>query len=168
MKNLLLVLVFGFCLIGCSSKPSCSDEEVIGLVKEIVLENGGLAKLDIIHEKGKVLTFENGEVPDKYELFTTYLLAISSRYKKYTLEEFYATDTSKLSEDRQQAFNRLKIKVDEFIKQKPISIMTVNDSDIVVQCRVKLADDAEFLNFSAQYTDDGDLYVELEGRNINF
>ncbi|TWO23048.1 hypothetical protein YZ82_00460 [Campylobacter hyointestinalis] len=167
MKNLLLVLVFGFCLIGCSSKPSCSDEEVIGLVKEIVLENGGLAKLDMKHEKGKVLIFENGEVPT--DTFTIISRAISSiRYKKYTLEEFYATDTSKLSEDRQQAFNRLKIKVDEFIKQKPISIMTVNDSDIVVQCRVKLADDAEFLNFSAQYTDDGDLYVELEGRNINF
>ena len=41
--------------------------------------------------------------------------------------------------------------------------MTVNDSDDrVVQCRVKLANDGEFVNFSTQYTDDGSLYVEVE------
>ncbi|WP_096015001.1 hypothetical protein [Campylobacter lanienae] len=146
MKNLLLVLAFAFCLIGCSSKPSCSDEEAIRLVKEIALNNGGLMALDLIHEYGKVF---NG--------------AHYNARAKYTLEEFYAMDTSKFSEDRQQAFNRLKVKVNEFIKQKPISIMTVNDSDdIVVQCRVKLVNDGEFVNFSAQYTDDGGLYVEVE------
>ena len=148
MKKLLLVLAFGFCLIGCSSKPSCSDEEVIGLVKEIVLENGGLPALALKHNNGKI--------------YTDAMMAMSLG-KKYTLKEFYATDTSKFSEDGKKAFNRLKVKVDEFIKQKPVSIMTVDDSDdIVVQCRVKLADDGEFGNFSAQYTDDGDLYVEVE------
>lgn len=146
MKNLLLVLAFGFCLIGCSSKPSCSDKEAIRLVKEIVLNNGGLMHLDLIHEYGKVF---NG--------------AHYNARAKYTLEEFYAMDTSEFSEDRQQAFNRLKVKVNEFIKQKPISIMTVNDSDDrVVQCIVKLVNDGEFVNFSTQYTDDGGLYVEVE------
>ncbi|MBO5062989.1 MAG: hypothetical protein J6C08_00550 [Campylobacter sp.] len=146
MKNLLLVLAFGFCLIGCSSKPSCSDEEAIRLVKEIVLDNGGLMELDLIHENGKVF----GGVHNIARA-------------KYTLEEFYAMDTSKFSKDHQQAFNRLKVKVNEFIKQKPTSIMTVNDSDDrVVQCRVQLVNDAEFVNFSAQYTDDGGLYVKVE------
>lgn len=143
MKNLLLVLAFGFCLIGCSSKPSCSDEEAIRLVKEIFLNNGGLMRLDLIHG-GKVFG--------------------GARYG-YTvaLEQFYAWDTSKYSEDDKQAVNRLKVKVNEFIKQKPISIMTVNDrDDRVVQCRVQLINGGEFVNFSAQYTDDGDLYVEAE------
>ncbi|WP_096020012.1 hypothetical protein [Campylobacter lanienae] len=144
MKNLLLVLAFGFCLIGCSSKPSCSDEEAIRLVKEIVLDNGGLMGL-LINE----IYITTGS-PAMWD-------------KEYTLKKFYATDTSKFSEDGKKVFNRLKVKVDEFIKQKPISIMTVNDSDDrVVQCRVKLANDAEFVNFSAQYTDDGSLYVEVE------
>ncbi|WP_086241159.1 hypothetical protein [Campylobacter devanensis] len=120
MKNLLLVLAFGFCLIGCSSKPSCSDEEVIRLVKERVLENNGWVSEDIIYENDNI--------------------SISSK--------------------------RLFIS-DEFIKEKPISIMTVNDSDDrVVQCRVKFANNDEFVNFSAQYTDDGDLYVELQNRRI--
>ncbi|WP_096017034.1 hypothetical protein [Campylobacter lanienae] len=122
MKNLLLILAFGFCLIGCSSKPSCSDEEVIRLVKERVLEDDGWVT-DIIHENDNI--------------------SISSKRLFMSYES------------------------DKFIKEKPISIMTVNDSDDrVVQCRVKFANNDEFVNFSAQYTDDGDLYVELQNRRI--
>ena len=162
MKTLNTIFL-GFLVVfftACNSKPKCDDKNVISLTKELVYNNGGSAQIGFeimaLVEQNKVpnmvvkkLTRGLNNIMDNGGNIITY-----EDYKKY--------DKSRLNEDGLAVFKVFEDITKNFFSQKPYTVITTNDSDKkITYCKAQLFESSQPFDYSAQYTDDGKLYVEL-------
>lgn len=159
--NLVFVGLVAIFFTACSTKPKCDDDEVVKLVKDIVYESGAVGdKLSAAIMQGQIPNI----TMDQYtrDLINVGEVAQKSNITLNSYEDFKKFDVSKLNENGLKSFNLLKDTIKNFYKTKPYTTMTTDDSDPkITYCKAKLFKDANTLEYSAQYTNDGKLYVEV-------
>lgn len=156
---------------ACSSQPKCDDKEVLDLTKKILLENGvamvlfeslNSAPQNSIPNMSKE-TFQAG-----YENFSKNInkdivnLNFMSGYFSY--DAFKALDTSKLSKEGLEVYKLLDKTIKDYLKVEPFAVMTAKQDDEITYCKLQIDQGASPLYYSAQYTNDGKLYVEVKTR----
>lgn len=134
---------------GCSSKPSCDDSDVVMLAKDILFEHHHKTLVDINwkfiteHEKELMALKDNDFKLDDY-----------ANYKKI--------NEDKLSPKGKSLYKKLKKEIDKALEADPITVMTLKEDEHKVQCKAQFFKDDYVREYTAQYTDDGQLYVEID------
>lgn len=134
---------------GCSSKPSCDDSDVVMLAKDILFENNHNTLVNInwkfISDHGKELMALKDD---------DFKLDEYANYKKI--------NEDKLSPKGKSLYKKLKKEIDKALEADPITVMTLKEDEHKVQCKAQFFKDDYVREYTAQYTDDGQLYVEID------
>lgn len=136
-------------LAGCSSKPSCDDSDVVMLAKDILFEHHHKTLVDInwqfINDHGKELMALKDD---------DFKLDDYANYKKI--------NEDKLSPKGKSLYKKLKKEIDKALEADPLTVMTLKEDEHKVQCKAQFFKNDNFREYTAQYTDDGQLYVEID------
>lgn len=147
--NFAMLLASAALITGCSLKPSCDDDDVVMLAKDVLFENHHKVLVDInwrfINNYGKELM----SLKDNHFKLDDY-----ANYKKI--------DRNKLSAQGKILYDKLKKQIDKALEAEPVAVMTLSEDEHKVQCKAQFFKDDHFREYTAQYTDDGQLYVEID------
>lgn len=158
--NLVLLSLLAVFFTACGSKPKCDDSDVVALAKELVYNNGGSTQIGF--EIGTLVAQNKVPGMDSKKLAKGTQNMIANGGGILTYDDFKKYDKSKLNKDGLAVFKLFERATKEFFSKKPYTVMTTNESDKkITYCKAQLFETSQPFSYSAQYTDDGKIYVEI-------
>lgn len=148
------------------TKPKCDDSDVIAIIKELIYGNGGSAQIGA--EIGLLVSQNKIPNMDTKKLMRGVKNILDNGGDIVTYEDLKSYDNSKLNEDGKAFFKLIEEAAKVFFKEKPYAVITINDSgEKIIYCKAQLFKSSIPVIYTAQYKDNGELYVEITDMDLN-